>query len=59
MWNGKNVGYITTALVSPGLGKPIALGFVSRGAAAPGTAVELAGPERRVDAVVANLPFIS
>jgi folate-binding protein YgfZ len=55
--NNKDVGYVTTSLVSPGIGKPIALGFVSRAAAAPGTAVEIAGAERTVSARVSSLPF--
>ena len=57
--NGKDVGHVTTALVSPGLGKPIALGFVNRAASSPGAAVELVGPERKVEAVVASLPLVS
>jgi folate-binding protein YgfZ len=57
--SGKDAGYVTTALISPGLGKPIALGFVNRAAATPGTAVVLEGPERSVDAVVTSLPFVS
>lgn len=38
---GREVGYITTALFSPGLNKPIALGFVSRSVATPGAEVEV------------------
>jgi folate-binding protein YgfZ len=55
---GKDVGYITTSLFSPGLKRPIALGFVNRAAASPGMAVELAGPERTIQATVTALPFI-
>src|SRR5262245_44018410 len=42
-FGGKEVGYVTTSLLSPALEKPIALGFVNRVAAAPGTSVEIAG----------------
>jgi folate-binding protein YgfZ len=55
---GKDAGYITTAVFSPGLGKPVALGFVNRVAAEPGTAVQLAGKSRIVAARVAALPMI-
>jgi folate-binding protein YgfZ len=40
--DGREVGYVTTAAVSPRLG-PIALGYVHRNHFAPGTAVEVAG----------------
>jgi len=50
---GRDVGYITTALMSPRFNQPIALGFVSRSAGAPGTEVEVGtGTARIVD-----LPF--
>jgi folate-binding protein YgfZ len=55
---GKDVGYVTTAVLSPGLGKPIALGFVSRVTGEPGTAVVLAGKNASVAARVASLPII-
>jgi len=50
---GREVGYITTALFSPGLNQPIALGFVSRSAYAPGTEVELGTGT----ATIVDLPF--
>jgi len=50
---GREVGYITTALFSPGLNKPIALGFVSRSAYASGSEVEV-GTET---ATIVDLPF--
>ena len=53
------MGYVTTALMSPALGKPIALGFVNRAAAAPGASVELVGPESRIPATVSGLPFVN
>jgi folate-binding protein YgfZ len=50
---GREVGYITTAVISPRLNRPIALGFVSRAAYAAGSEVETgAGTAKIVD-----LPF--
>ena len=57
--NGKEVGYVTTAVVSPRLARPIALGFVNRVAAAPETAVTLVGKQRTVAARVVSLPFVT
>lgn len=54
---GREVGYITTALFSPGLNKPIALGFVSRVAYAPGTEVEVASGDKALPASIVELPF--
>ena len=56
--SGKDVGYVTTGVVSPGLGKPIALGFVNRAASVPGTPVELITKEGTVSAEVTALPFL-
>jgi folate-binding protein YgfZ len=56
---GKEVGYVTTAVFSPKLGRSIALGFVNRVAAEPGTAVILAGKESSIAAQVASLPFVA
>jgi len=56
---GKDAGYVTTAVHSPGLGKPIALGFVNRVAGEPGTAVTLAGKNASVPARVASLPLVA
>jgi folate-binding protein YgfZ len=54
---GKEVGYVTSSVVSPGVGKSIALGFVTRAASAPGTGVELIGKETAIAATVSQLPF--
>ena len=56
--NGKEAGYVTTTLFSPGLNKPIALGFVSRSAYAPGTAVEIVSNEKALPATIVELPFV-
>jgi folate-binding protein YgfZ len=53
----KSVGAITSAAWSPGLGRPIALGYVHRDFTAPDTALEVGDAERR-PAAVAALPFI-
>jgi folate-binding protein YgfZ len=54
---GKEVGYVTTGVFSPRLSKPIALGFVNRAAAEPGTPVVLAEQAGQVGAEVSSLPF--
>jgi folate-binding protein YgfZ len=54
----KEVGYVTTSLFSPGLNKPVALGFVSRSAYAPGTVVEIRSEEKKLPATIVDLPFL-
>jgi aminomethyltransferase len=51
---GKEVGEITSACVSPALGKTIALAYLRREAAEPGTRLTLASG---VPAEVTALPF--
>jgi folate-binding protein YgfZ len=51
---GREVGYITTSLFSPGLNKPIALGFAGRSAYAAGSQVEVG----TVTATIVELPFM-
>lgn len=55
--SGRDLGYITTALVSPALNKPIALGFVSRAAYAAGNEVEITSGEKSLSATIVDLPF--
>jgi folate-binding protein YgfZ len=55
--NGKDVGYVTTALFSPGLKKPIALGFVTRTAYATGNEVEIISEKQTIAAKIVELPF--
>jgi len=50
---GREVGYVTTSVLSPQLNRPIALGFVSRGAYAPGSEVEVGAQTARI----VDLPF--
>jgi folate-binding protein YgfZ len=57
--DGKEIGRVTSSVVSPRLGTAIGLAYVRRGNQEPGTRVEVkAGSERHV-AVVAALPFTS
>jgi folate-binding protein YgfZ len=52
----KSVGWMTSAVQSPGVGKAIALGYVQRDSLEPGTRLEVEGyPE---GAVIHALPFI-
>jgi folate-binding protein YgfZ len=54
---GREAGYITTSVFSPGLNKPIALGFVSRAAYRPGTEVEVLSEGKILRATITALPF--
>ncbi len=54
---GAAVGRVTSATRSPALGHAIALGFVRRQHAAPGTRVEVRSGERALGATVSDLPF--
>lgn len=54
MAGSRDVGSITSAVQSPTLGRPIALGYVHRDFAQPGTALDVGGST----AAVAALPFV-
>jgi len=54
---GKEVGMITSSVLSPGMANTIALGFVSRVAALSGTNVEVESGSEKIPAVVTELPF--
>jgi glycine cleavage system T protein len=56
--DGKEIGRITSAVRSPALGRPIALGYVRREHFEPGTAVHVEVGGVPVPAHVAALPFI-
>ena len=59
LWGGdKRVGTVTSATLSPSLGVPVALGYVHRDFASPGTPLELEEPTGRRGARVADLPFV-
>jgi folate-binding protein YgfZ len=51
--NAKDVGYVTTALFSPGISRAIALGFISRSANSTGSEVEVGTSK----ATIVELPF--
>jgi folate-binding protein YgfZ len=54
----KEIGRVTSAVMSPALGKPVALGYVHRDFVAPGTRVAVVIGDAGVDATVAELPFV-
>lgn len=54
---GEEVGYLTSSVVSPRLGRAIALGYVRRGSQEPGTPLEVEAAGSRYAAFVASLPF--
>jgi folate-binding protein YgfZ len=54
----REIGAITSAVLSPALGRPIALGYVHRDFVEPGTAVIVVDADRSSPAVVARLPFV-
>lgn len=58
VWAGDAaIGHVTSATRSPALGRPVALAFVRRQHAAPGTRVEVRSGGRAVAATVSDLPF--
>jgi glycine cleavage system aminomethyltransferase T len=54
----KEIGHVTSAVMSPAIGKPIALGYVHRDFVEPGTAVSVAAGAARLAATVTELPFV-
>ncbi|HVC18804.1 MAG TPA: glycine cleavage T C-terminal barrel domain-containing protein [Vicinamibacterales bacterium] len=54
----RDAGRVTSAVRSPALGRPIALGYVHRDCLEPGTAVEIVRADARLPAVVTALPFV-
>ena len=56
---GKEVGRITSAVLSPTLGVALALGFLRREHQEPGTRVEVVGGGEPLSAEVVALPFYS
>ena len=53
--DGRDIGTITSSVVSPALWKPIALAYLHRDHVAPGTTVSVAGTQ----GVVTPLPFVA
>lgn len=56
---GRETGTITSAVKSPALGRAIAMGYVRRDHAEPGTAVTVASRGGRIPASVVTLPFVT
>ena len=55
---GNEIGRITSGTFSPSLERPIAMGYVALGQAAPGTALKLEQRGKIFDAVVTAMPFV-
>ncbi|PFG31692.1 glycine cleavage system aminomethyltransferase GcvT [Paramicrobacterium agarici] len=53
------VGAVTSGILSPTLGHPIAMAFVDRAQAEPGTALDIEVRGKRIPATVTTLPFYS
>jgi len=56
--HGEEAGWITSACDSPALGRPIAMGYVKRGAYEAGRRVEVVHNGARLRAIVTALPFV-
>lgn len=54
----KEIGRVTSGVMSPALGRPIALGYVQRDFVSPGTAVAVVSGDARLAATVTDLPFV-
>ncbi len=54
----RDVGRLTSAVLSPALGRPIALGYVHRDFVEEGTELGVLRGDSRLRAVVATLPFV-
>ena len=57
--DGKEIGRVTSSVVSPRLKRPIALGYVNKEFWAPGTALTINRAGAQIRAVVTTLPFAS
>ena len=53
----KKIGSVTSAVNSPALGRPIALGYVRREYLTPGTQIAVQAQDTRMPAEVTPLPF--
>jgi aminomethyltransferase len=58
MASDRNVGIITSSVVSPALHRPIALAYVHRDYWSPGTSLSVTRKESRIQATVTGLPFV-
>jgi len=57
MKDGQEAGFITSGIVSPMIGKTVALGYLRREWAEAGQSVTILRGEKQVSATVASLPF--
>jgi aminomethyltransferase len=55
--DGRDVGFITSATLSPQFGHALAIAFLETPAAAHGTAVEVLAGENRLSGTVSPMPF--
>ena len=55
--NGAVIGEVTSGGFGPSVGAPVAMGYVARGAAADGTALDLIVRDKPLPARVASMPF--
>ncbi len=55
---GKEIGTVTSTAFSPALGAPIALGYVQRDFAGPGSEVSIAHGDQWLAAKVVEMPFV-
>jgi aminomethyltransferase len=55
---GRKVGTVTSGGFAPTVGAPIAMGYVERSLASPGTTLEIEVRGKRLSATVAPLPFV-
>jgi folate-binding protein YgfZ len=57
--DGKEVGRITSSVISPRLKRPIAMAYLNKDYWTPGTALSIARGSGTIPATVAALPFVS
>lgn len=57
LWGDRTVGTVTSAVFSPALGRPIALGHIRRECWEPGTRLRVHWDAHRCEAEVTSLPF--
>lgn len=56
--DGKEIGWVTSSVISPTFGKPIALGYVRMAYTEPGSKIQIETPKDYVSATIVDLPFI-
>ncbi len=55
--DGQDIGRVTSGSFSPSLKKGIALGYINKSYAAPGTTLDIIGPKATIKATITTLPF--